>query len=91
MIDERHFHFKNISEENKEISIPLQILILLASSFIYAVLTAYTVYRYFVAGSEYIGAVAIADMNWNILYSIYTMLIIYAGSTLKRKVRTKSN
>lgn len=63
---------------------------ILTITFIFDVLTAYTLYRYFIFQNEYLAQLAFVHVNWHIFYSIFTTMIIYAGSTVKRKVGKKN-
>lgn len=64
---------------------------ILGTTFIFAVLTAYTLYRYYITRSKFIEELAITHVIYGILYSIYMIWIIHAGSKLKQKVNTFKN
>lgn len=61
---------------------------ILATTFIFAVLTSYTLYRYYIVRSEHLKELSIVHVNWHIFYNVYTILTIHAGSTVKRQVNT---
>lgn len=61
-------------------------MLMLGNSFVYGVVTTYTVYRYNVVRNENLGELTITQINWNILYNILTIFTIHAASALKRKV-----
>lgn len=60
---------------------------ILGSTFIFAVLTAYTLYRYFITQNDFLADLTLVHVNWNVFYSIFTTMIIYAGSIVKWKVK----
>lgn len=59
---------------------------ILCGTFIFAVLTAYTIYRYIIIGNDFLGEMTLVHMDWHIIYSFFTIMITFAGSYVKRKV-----
>ena len=61
-------------------------MVILTKTFIVDVLSSYTFYRYYVTRSEHFEQLVILHGIWCTFYNINTLLTIYAGSRLKRKV-----
>lgn len=57
-----------------------------ANAFIFAVLTCYTVYRYFIYQNEFLQEMMIIQVNWHIFYSFHAVMIICMGSRMSHEV-----
>lgn len=56
-------------------------------SFIYCIITLYTVYQYIISRNSLWGELAILHLLWFLVQHFYIVSLFYAGSTLQAKVR----
>lgn len=56
-------------------------------SFIYCIITLYTVYQYIISRKLLWGELAIIHLLWFLVQHFYIVPLFYAGSTLQAKVR----
>lgn len=58
----------------------------IAATFVYSVLTCYTLYRYFLEQNEFFRQLASVHLHWQLFYVIYALAVIYAGNAVASKV-----
>lgn len=68
----------------------IQVMFNIGATFVFSVLTFYTLYRYILQRNEFFEKLTRIHLDFQVFYFIYTLTVIYAGSIIAREVNSVS-